>query len=449
MNGNGKKSKEGVTNMKRSIMVTIALLSSMFVALVPASAPGNVIEKPDWNVGDSWSMGKTVDLSQYEQEIQTALEQLGEGNSMEMSGGVGYYQTMKVVNDDYMIDNVKHYRLSIKAAFGANIEIDMTMSMDDDFTGPMSMNGWITAVIDVWIDGYAYFTIEDLAIKKVELVIKADMKIEAEMEMTQSGMTQSMTILMEASSLEIEFDVEFIPAIDIFDFPIEDGETWWIPEVDTEMDMSMYFDGSIKMKMSSGGLTLEETLDLSDPMYQIDSTTIIDKHSIELTAAKSGSHYDIGIGTESLPMDFLPIDDIVPIAIPEIPFEMTLQYNPEKGFVEGVGTGEDGGLALEPVSESDVDAFYADPSGSVPGPGLGLWLILLIILIVAVVVIVIAAVLVRRRRRKRQAEGVYGPPGAPPQPGVQPYPPQQPLPPPQAPPPQQPYPPPPPPPPSG
>lgn len=452
MNGNGKKSKEGVTHMKRSILVTIALLSSMFVALAPASAPGNVIEKPVWHVGDSWSMGKTVDLSQYQDEIQTALLELGEGNSMEMSGGIGYYQTLKVVNDDYMIDDIKHYRLSVKAAFGANVRIDMSISMDDDYTGPMSMDGWITAVIDVWIDGYAYLTVEDLAVKKVELVIKIDMKIEGEFDMTASGMSQSMSILMEATGLEIEFDLEFTPAFDIFDFPIEDGETWWIPEVDTEMDMSMAFDGTIRMKLSSGGMTIDESLDLSESMYQIDSSSIIDKHTLELTAGKSGENYDIKVVAEGLPMEFFPIDDIgLPLDIldmSEIPMEMTFQFNPEKGFIESVSSGEGSDLALEPVSESDVDAFYADPSGGVPGPGMDLWLILLIILIVAVVVIVITAVLVRRRRKKR-AEGVYGPPGAqPPQPGVQPYPPQQPQPPPQTPPPQQPYAPPPPPPPS-
>jgi hypothetical protein len=402
----------GVIDMRKSAIIAFLLISSMFFALTPVSAPSTAAEKPTWHVGDSWSMGKSVDLSVYQQEIQNYLDEMGEGSSAQISGGIGYYQTIEVVDDNAKVGNETCYDLSFKGAFGANLEGDMSMSMNvEDLQMPMDL--WISVVIDIWIDGHIYFTVDKLAFKKIDLVIKAEIMVNGDMSASYGGQQESGTILVEGKNIQIEFSLTFTPALDIFDFPIESGETWGVPDADTEQEMVVDSSGTLKLKMTSGGQTMQETLDLSDEEYQVDETMSIAKNSIEITAGKVESKYELGVdasGFDMGGMDMIPIDDLGLPSMPEEPSEMTLTYDPEDGFVEsaGVGMGEGMEFALEPASKSEVDTFYADPSANVPGPGLSLWMILLIIGVIIAVVVVIAAVLVRRKGKKSAPADAYG-----------------------------------------
>ncbi len=424
--------------MKRSsILMMLVLVSATVFAVMPASAPGDA-EKPTWNVGDSWSMGKSIDISQYNQDIQDILDLMGTGGSASLSGGVGIYNTLKVVDDDASVEGVTCYKTSLKGALGVNAFGEMSMSISDEFMGQMSMSGSATIELDVWIDGHVYFTVEKIAIKKVDITIKADVKAEGSADVTMEGISQSMSFLVEGKSLNIHYTTIFTPAFDFFDFPIVDGETWHAPDEDTEAEITGSASGSIRMKMTQGGMEVDTTVPLNEFLGSVSETDTIYKNTMELSAEKSGEKYNIIVDPGDLGIGFGGIGGF---GIPDIP-KFVIVYDPQDGFADSVGFEENGQYTpfMEPATEDEVDNFYMDPSASVPGPGLPLWLILLIVVIIIVVVVAVSAVAIKKRKKP----SAVPPPGQQMPPGQQQYPPQQP--PPQGPPPQYPQSPPPPPP---
>ncbi|MCK5547544.1 MAG: hypothetical protein KAI64_00910 [Thermoplasmata archaeon] len=422
--------------MKKSILVALVLVSSLFVAAMPANAGG--AERPEWQVGDSWSMGNTLDLSQYAQEIQESLDDMDMEGSFNIQGGVGMYVTMKVIDDDATVDDATCYKLSIKGAIGVNMKADVSFSMTME-SESMTISGWATATVDVWIDGYIYLTVDEIALKKMDYTLKADLKVEAEMNLAMSGVQQSMSILLEGTNLQIGFVGKFTPAFDLFRFPIVDDEEWTAPNVTTKFQVETSVSGSLRTKMVGGGLDTDTTMSLDELIpnmsetHTIDPEDLFDPRKMTITADKVGDDYNLyiepqGIGLEDI-FDDLPFGDM------EMP-SMVLVYTPAEQFINGMAYGTTGELMsiLEPVTEDEVNTFYANPSGSVPGPGMDLMLIMLIVIIIAVVVVAVGVAAALRRKKPPAAQTL--PPGQAPQ-----YPPQPPQQPPQQ------YPPPPPPPP--
>jgi hypothetical protein len=414
--------------MKRSIILATVLLFSVFFVLAPANSSAQA-EKPDWQIGDSWSMGKKVDLSKIEQDIKDILDQIPNNDiTLHLSGGVGAYQTMKVVDDDVMVDGVLCYKNSIKGAIGVNANGDFTMSMNDPSMGQISGNGQMTAMVSVWIDGYQYFTVDEIATKKMDLTVKTDFKIEATIEMTSSGVTQNMEVLLEATGVQMHILEKYTPALDMLDFPIEDGETWRIPDVETTVEMEMSSEGSVRTKLSGSGYSTDTSVPLSNLIGSIPTTTVIDPDDpfypqyMNASAEKVGSVYEITMELDSL---MLPSPSIG-YDLPTIKFI----YDPGQGYFTSSNLEINGETIsiMEPTTEEEVDSFYLDPVGSsVPSPGLELWLILVIVGIVVAVIVAVAAIIIVKRKKPPEVQPA--PPVAPPgttQPPPGQIPPQQP-----------------------
>ena len=109
----------------------------------PASFPkdepsDDAILKPDWNVGDTWSMGYTYDLADMVNDMKETFEFMdAKINQFDVKGEVGMYQAAKVVADDadITIDGISYkcYEVSFEQYVGSvmSMVIDMEMSMPD------------------------------------------------------------------------------------------------------------------------------------------------------------------------------------------------------------------------------------------------------------------------------------------------------------------------------
>jgi len=98
----------------------------------------------------------------------------------------------------------------------ARIEFDISPSIDIEFDGDMDMSGTMETYDDEWDDYDDYDDYSDY-----------DDSYDREYRSTErisGGMDAYM--MAKSSNILAEFEMDFEPPLDIFDFPIEDGESW-------------------------------------------------------------------------------------------------------------------------------------------------------------------------------------------------------------------------------
>ncbi len=240
--------------MIRSILAfsIVFLLGLMLVApLVSASA-----EAPTWNEGDAWAMGKTVDL---DAEFATQLQDLEEMisnlpnpqnlvlNEFEVQALASAYVLFKV-------DSVNETEVRLKGSYAAKFTGDASISITADLSKPGSYS-WSddvpterrTVSADVSIDTAMVLEIEAVlekdtaAVKSLTFSAKASMVGSADLvniPNEQSNWT-TRTIAYENYDVNAELNifmtvtVEFQPALNIYDFPLDVGDEWVIESTAT------------------------------------------------------------------------------------------------------------------------------------------------------------------------------------------------------------------------
>lgn len=253
--------------MKRiGIVVLVSLLITSLLVPMPTSAQA---EKPEWEEGDSWAMGAEGDiedifspgLSQADEMINQTVDQQEEIEEIDYSidGEVGFYQIYEVteVNDD-------GYVMEIKAGGGieASGSFEMTAEMpeegehDSDEEPPMetktiSAEGEIFFMVD--IEGTVHYD-EDLAIEQIEMEYNLEFSAEFSVENfpSQESDYENGTMTMEyedfsggiSAEASMQLQMEFDPALDMFQFPIEE-ETSWTAE--STMTASGSYEGIIEV----------------------------------------------------------------------------------------------------------------------------------------------------------------------------------------------------------
>jgi hypothetical protein len=474
--------------MKKAIGIVLAalMIGTTFFAVVPftVSAQANV---PVWQVGDGWYFGKTWDFSEMQEKIDQELnsaigEYPGFEANVDVAGGVGLYLGAEVVADDVSVNGYDCYHVQLTGALGVDFGLDATIqgSMTNEYMDiNIDAEAHATATGEATLDGNFYFTVDEMAFAKADITFNMDADIQAQitadiqMSASYGEYNQDIDanidgdISVVVNGAQVTGAIECDPPIDIFDFPIYEGDYWAVPDADTDVTASLTGAGTIAIDAVITGISgidpsaedvdEHQTINLADEIgSQSGSDTIFYGTTWFECIASDGTNYIIETDTGAL-IDYIDfpgtrqfgIDptDLIGDAMPSA----GLQYNEDEGFVTGMSM--DGEVETAATDKATVENFATDPQGQVTsetggaggvGGASGGGSLLAIILILVIVIVVVFVVLAMVLRRKKGPEQMYG---APP-PGQQPYYPQQQQyqqPPPQQQPPQGQYPPPPPP----
>jgi|GEM_PF-5326122 len=459
---------------KTTALLSILLVGTIFLGTIPSnsSAQANV---PQWTEGKTWAMGGKMDLGQQFNPILDALKQEAHAGGVsfdaDIDGETGLYEVYKVTD-------VSATEYNLHAHIGAGLHVSGSYSASGDMDGEkisISGKGYFDWSLD--IQGDAKVEKESLAIKEIN--VKATMEVKAHYKgtypeekydpNTYEGKveTKSLDVSIDGS-ITVEYKITYDPPLDVFDFPIEVGETWY---VDSTATMSGKVSGSLDIKglppemekelenefnitlPYSGETTLPTTtvpVSFSLQCTGTDTVKLPDGRTVEVYVIipyyDTYDYYDdyyygystFAVGSEPAELLYSPDEGF----IVSQRFNMPLSPAPTGGTTGGTtsGTGTTT-FALEPMTETQAEEGMKEIQ-KMP-LRLDTWMIILIV--VAVVGAIVAVALVLRSKKKKKAMAQMPPPYA--QYPTQQYPGyQQPAPghPPQAPPgypPQQPYPP--------
>ncbi|MEF8832478.1 MAG: hypothetical protein V5A66_03045 [Candidatus Thermoplasmatota archaeon] len=229
----------------------VVFLVSLLIAalLVPVPTSGQA-EKPEWEEGDEWAMGVEKDLEELFapglNQVDDMINQTEENDEVkeinyDVEGEMGFYQVYEVTeaNDD-------GYVMEIEAGGGIEASGSLEMSgemaeegeYDLDEEPPkvnktISVEGEIFFMLDV--QGTIHYN-ETFAIEKIDtnysLEFSTDFSVEnfPSNDRDRENNTQSWEYkdfsggMSAEASLQIQMDFE--PALDLLDFPIEENENW-------------------------------------------------------------------------------------------------------------------------------------------------------------------------------------------------------------------------------
>lgn len=272
-NKNNRISAKSVFGFLLVIAITLSLLGSCTAASSemiappppeesPEEPPEGSIEKPTWNIGDSWSMGYEIDLGEMSKEIESMYKMLGKVNKCDFQGEMAVYQSAIVQDDDMVItiDNTQYtcydiyFEQYVGAIYTADLDIEMDMSdlYDDDYdyeyeddyrgtratsmdfsTSSSSSSNTMDMVMTMYLKmkgdltGHIFFTVDKLAVAKGTFVQTLVGEMEMNMKATMEGLgTMTMDTSFQFDNIYVESDVAYNPPLDIFDFPIEPDESW-------------------------------------------------------------------------------------------------------------------------------------------------------------------------------------------------------------------------------
>ncbi|MCU0861595.1 MAG: hypothetical protein MUE65_04685, partial [Methanomassiliicoccales archaeon] len=224
------------------------------VLAMPLASATYVAEAPEWNEGDGWAMGMSVDLdAEFTEELndlQDMIELLLSGGSdaefqeYQVQAFAEAYAVAKVaeVSEDEVV-------LQAKLAARLTGDADIALSADVEAPGtyglfevPSKVRENIT--VEASLDLAAVVEMEvvlqssDSSLKSVEISVKASaaMDIQAtnmkEMEFNLSAGQKVISYKDYDMSLDFNFfmsmKAEFSPALDLFNFPLQVGDEWVI-----------------------------------------------------------------------------------------------------------------------------------------------------------------------------------------------------------------------------
>ncbi len=436
---------------------------------------------PDWSIGDGWAFGNIVDIEdEMGTEIKDGLQQLddmGFETNLEINGGLGVYFGIEVIDDDVMIGDNECYNVEVAGGFGIDLGIEADVDGSTAFLGStISVDGKGDGFAkgEVILEGNMYFTTDQLAIAKIDMTMTAELKAEVHIDATVKAEGETMDITADASidvdDVEIVFQLTFDPPIKLFDFPIKEGDVWYVPHMDTEVTGVLNAKGTITTDISAT-IPGEPSTNEKDTINL--ATEIGNNNFFEVIPGGPGDWYGYGGGamftcTDLIGENIYVIETNAGDAFSFFDMSGTrqftdildptsligdgnvgVQYDASSGFITGATM--DGEVMTETVTMDEVKDFTASPQAEVAdvtggAGGSSLFGFLLLIIIVVVVVVIIVVVVQKNKKPQQpqyappqqqyapQQPQYYEQPPAPPQQQPQQYPPQDQQPPPPPPP---------------
>ncbi|MBS3789998.1 MAG: hypothetical protein KGY66_03685 [Candidatus Thermoplasmatota archaeon] len=254
-------------NLKEKMTCGSVLLISILlvVSFVPMNSSAQA-EAPEWEEGDEWAMGFEGDIQEMfspafdmvDENLDPEEEEDLEEVDYNVSGEIGYYQIYEVTeagDDGYTMEIEAGGGVSVEGYFEATGEMEEegTYNQSEDIpkeTKTISMEGDLHYSID--IAGTVEFD-ENFAI---ENITNLEVKIEASGTFTAENIpdheydweNETETISYEdydgsfSVDILVELEIDFEPALDFFNFPIEEGEEW---TADSEITITGSYEGEI------------------------------------------------------------------------------------------------------------------------------------------------------------------------------------------------------------
>ncbi|MGA1822588.1 MAG: hypothetical protein ACMUIG_08670, partial [Thermoplasmatota archaeon] len=211
-------------------------------------------DAPEWKKGDGWSMGYETDLGEMISSLIDGFEEIEEENGSidhDIEGKAGYYMVFK-------ISEASDTRYTMDISTGGGLDIDgnakITTDMPKegeysydsdnwDYEPPMeSMEISVDLDLDVsmMVDGTAHFTTDGLKLEDLDLAASlkgnVDLKVvnfpEIEYDYDETTYEEIMTVdytdydLSGSADIKLTLKMDFDPPMDIFNFPVEEGEEW-------------------------------------------------------------------------------------------------------------------------------------------------------------------------------------------------------------------------------
>ena len=407
---------------KLGIVVLVTLLITALLIPTPTSAQA---QQPEWEEGDAWAMGSEGDIQEIfspaldrlddmiEQEVEEEedLEEI----DYDIEGEVGFYQIYEVVeaNDDgYVMEFEIGGGIQASGSFEATGELEEAGEYDTDEDIPketktISAEAEIFFMID--IQGTVQYD-EDHAIEEIELEYNLEFSAEFSMENFQSRdydwENDTVTIEYEDFSgsisveIGIQFQMEFEPALDLFNFPIEEN-TDWVAE--SEMTVSGSYEGVIDIddeempeEFQEMIEEIEEELEQEFPIILEDIDTEEDEINFgEIEETTEDIHIPMkctgtdevvlhdGETTEVYILEFSVDDDFVPMDVETQQYgpSMKMLYSADAGFIVsqemdlgpeiggmlGMQTMEMRSMDPEEARESKEEAQEEEEDDGIPG----------------------------------------------------------------------------------
>lgn len=410
--------------------------------IVEGTGPG--AQLPEWTIGDGWSFGKVVDLEkEFKDEIDEGLAEIrnqGFDANVDVAGGLGVYLGVEVIDDDKQVNGYECYDVKVTGGIGIDFSLDARVKGSMDIYGTsisIDGDGSAYAVGEAILDGHVYYTVDNLAIAKIDLTLTAELEAEAHIDATMTTNDVAQRVKLDASidvvDVEITFQLSFDPPVDMFQFPVKVGDVWYVPRTDTTVSGVLNAKGTVTTEVT-GSVPGEPPMD--DKQIVNLATEIGDNNFSEVVPGGPGGYDDyynfvsgtrfectqlIGdniyiietsagdamalfdFGTRQDVTDFLPIDDLENT-------KAGMQYNANEGFITGATM--NGEVVTDQVTMEEVETFVANPQGEVAdetggradsGGLIGLLLLLIIVILVVVVIVVIAG------KKKPQQPQYYQP----------------------------------------
>ncbi|MBS3781567.1 MAG: hypothetical protein KGY68_03035 [Candidatus Thermoplasmatota archaeon] len=257
-------------NLKEKMTCGSVLLISILlvVSFVPMNSSAQA-EAPEWEEGDEWAMGFEGDiqemfspgLTQLDQMINQTVSEDDELEEMkyDVEGEIGFYQIYEITeaNDDgYVMEIEAGGGIEASGSFEATGELEEEgeYNMSEDIpkeTKTISAEGEIFFMLD--IEGTVHFD-ENYAIQEIDMNHTLEFSAEFSMENFPSHDSDwennTKTIEYEdfSGSISVEaglqIQMEFEPALDVFQFPIEEETSW---TAKSNMTISGSYEGIIEV----------------------------------------------------------------------------------------------------------------------------------------------------------------------------------------------------------
>jgi len=434
------------------MLTFLALLASLAVPALAAPA-----EAPEWNEGDKWAYGMEADAGE---ELQEELENLTimvdqflddiEGidadlNELNMAGSSEVWILFEITEA-----NDEVYVLSMDMAAMIDINADISVTAELPAEGTYTFDELITAdrdpiTISAGVDFNMALTVSvDVTFDRDTMAlmsVESTFRLTGALDLSADNLPLWLPELMdddfnesEAGVVEVEYtdydinadlefnlamDLEFVPALNLWDFPMDEGDEW---SVSSNATMS----GSMSGFLDVTGLPAE----IEDALFmEISDETGIDSFPIIFEDLDLGDcPFDGGVMEETTEhigpinlnctdvfvVDDPYWDDITVYEINIVGTPLNLYYSPDVGFMSYFSMNmnelseempdEDVKMeAVDPDVAEDNIAEIADRQGEVEEEGgmLGFFTdppYLGIILVAVIVVVVVAAIFLIRKK---------------------------------------------------
>ncbi|MFO7791506.1 MAG: hypothetical protein R6W73_00805 [Candidatus Saliniplasma sp.] len=244
------------------IIAGIILIVLFGALLVPMNAQAQA-EVPEWEEGDSWAMGYEMDIEEFfapglddikdEMETDIGQQEEFEDFDFEFYGSAESYTYLEVIeetDEQYILEIQSQTEFNVGGNFELTGQLPKEGESAEDYdpeTEERTISGNGDLEFVQTMSGEATFEKSDLALESLEIDIEIsidgtvvlndvpDMEaIEEEGIFEYTDYDGSVDL-----SFQLSMDYTFDPALDLFDFPIEEG-SW---EVSSEMTVSGTYEG--------------------------------------------------------------------------------------------------------------------------------------------------------------------------------------------------------------